>query len=88
MFNAVRPTAPLLNMYCLVMNMIATVNSAPTKLPTKTMPQLRNIWAVVTLRAAQAITIRLLPVNSSAPATTTRIRPKQKTRPPRRRFTP
>ena len=32
--------------------------------------------------SAHAITIRLLPVNSSAPATTTKIRPRQKANPP------
>ena len=39
-------------------------------------------------RLAQAIAIRLLPVNSSAPATTTRIRPRLKERPPSRRAGP
>ena len=39
-------------------------------------------------RLAQAITIRLFPVKSSAPATTTRIRPSEKARPPSSRATP
>ncbi len=52
------------------------------------MTQLRNSMPVLTLRLAQAMTIRLLPVNSSAPATTTRMRPRQKAKPPTRRATP
>ena len=51
--------------------------NAPTKLPTQTIAQLPSSRTVVTLRLAQAITIRLLPVNSSAPATTTSIRPSE-----------
>ena len=45
------------------------------------MMQLRQTRAVLILRVAHAITIRLLPVNNSAPPTTTRIRPRQKAKP-------
>ena len=46
------------------------------------MSQLRSISPVVTFRLAHAITIRLLPVNSSAPPTITSARPSENTRPP------
>jgi hypothetical protein len=49
---------------------------------------LRARRAVETFRLAHAITIRLLPVKSSAPATTTRIRPSEKVRPASSRATP
>jgi len=68
--------------------MTNAVRIEPTRLPDQTMAQLRSSLPVLTFFAAQAMTIRLLPVNSSAPATTTRMRPRQKTRPPSRRFTP
>src|SRR3990172_7665036 len=45
------------------------------------MTQLRNRDPVLTLPLAQAITIRLFPVNNSAPPTTTKTSPRQKTRP-------
>jgi hypothetical protein len=40
------------------------------------------------LPAAQAITIKLLPVNSSAPPSTTRIKPSPNTMPAKSRLTP
>ena len=43
---------------------------------------------MLTLPLAQAITIRVLPVKSSAPATTTRIRPSENARPIKRRVGP
>ena len=82
------PMAPLLKVYCWLKNIINAVASAPTKLPKYTMPQFLSSSPVPTLRLAQAITIRLLPVNSSAPPTTTRIRPKLKTSPIRIRTKP
>ena len=50
-------------------------------------PVARNLH-VRTRLPAHAITIRLLPVKSSAPATMTRIRPSENASPPRRRRTP
>jgi hypothetical protein len=46
---------------------------------------LRASCALVILRAAQAITTRLLPVNSSAPPTTTSTSPSENASPPSRR---
>jgi hypothetical protein len=43
------------------------------------MVQFLSTDAELTLRLAQAMTIRVLPVNSSAPPTMTRIRPSEKT---------
>ena len=43
----------------------------PIRLPQYTMVQLRSISTAETLPLAQAITIRLLPVNNSAPPTST-----------------
>ena len=51
--------------------------SAPAKLPTYTRAQFRSNAAVETRRDAQAITIRALPVNNSAPPTITRISPSE-----------
>ena len=61
---------------------------APTKLPAKTSPQLPQQAGLLTRWLAHAITSRMLPVNSSAPATTTRIRPREKAIPPISRRTP
>src|SRR5690606_11392760 len=52
--------------------------AAPTRLPRQTRHQLRSSSPVPTLPSAQAIASRLLPVNSSAPATTTMISPSEK----------
>jgi hypothetical protein len=52
------------------------------------MTQARSISTSRTLLLAQAITIRLLPVKSSAPPTTTSTRPSAKTRPPSARTGP
>ena len=52
------------------------------------MIQLRHTLTVLTFRAAHAMMIKLLPVNSSAPATTTKIRPRQKAKPANNRATP
>jgi hypothetical protein len=46
------------------------------------MVQLRSIVPVDTLPLAQAMMIRLLPVNSSAPPTRTSAKPSVKTSPP------
>ena len=46
------------------------------------MVQLRSIVRVETVPLAQAITIRLLPVNSSAPPTRTSANPRVNTSPP------
>ena len=48
------------------------------KLATQTTAQLRSTSPVLTLPSAQAIASRLLPVNSSAPATTTSSSPSEK----------
>ena len=55
---------------------------APTKLPQYTMSQLRSTSLVEILPLAQAITIRLLPVNNSAPPTKTIASPRENTNPP------
>src|SRR6516164_664779 len=61
---------------------------APTRLPRYTMIQFVSSAPVVTFWFAHAITIKLFPVNSSAPPTTTRIRPSENTKPARSRTTP
>ena len=52
-----------------------------TRLPTLTMAQLRNTSRVEIRPSAQAITSKLLPVNSSAPATITSSKPSENTTP-------
>ena len=49
------------------------------------MPQFRSISRVETFRLAHAMTIRLLPVNSSAPPTSTSASPSENARPPNTR---
>jgi hypothetical protein len=49
------------------------------------MTQLRNCNRVEMRRPTQAMTRRLLPVNNSAPATITRISPREKATPPKSR---
>ena len=66
----------------------ATVPNAPIMLPRYTNSQLRSITRRLISRDAQAIDTKLLPVNSSAPATTTRIRPSENASPPSNRVTP
>ncbi|AJR05443.1 hypothetical protein H744_1c0418 [Photobacterium gaetbulicola Gung47] len=56
--------------------------TAPTKLAAHTTPQFINNSDVVILLSAQAIAKRLLPVNSSAPATMTSNSPREKVTPP------
>src|SRR5439155_14907310 len=73
--SAVPPTALSACVHHRARYTIATTESAPTRLPTYTMPQLRSSLVNVMCRLIQLIITRLLPVNSSAPATTTSIRP-------------
>ena len=80
--RALAPTAPLAKAYCWLRIMTTAVRIEPAKLPTYTIPQLRSTAVRGIRPLAKAMTIRLLPVNSSAPATTTAMRPRQKTRPP------
>src|SRR5262249_29776010 len=54
----------------------------PTRLPQYTIVQLRSTSRVEIFPLAQAITIRLLPVNNSAPPTRTIARPSENTSPP------
>src|SRR6476469_8556051 len=79
--RADNPTAPPPKVYCAVKNISAAVPSAPMQFPINTTSQLVSILCVRTLPLAHAMTIRLLPVNSSAPATTTMISPDAKTTP-------
>src|SRR6266567_536524 len=55
---------------------------APMKLPAQTIAQFRSKSRVLIFPSAQAIARRLFPVNSSAPATTTRISPRENATPP------
>jgi hypothetical protein len=59
-----------------------TIASAPAKLAMYIMPQLLKRFLVLIILWAKAITINVLPVNSSAPASTIRIRPRENTIPP------
>ena len=86
--STVSPTEPLPNVYCFVSYIRPAVAIAPTKFPTQTSVQIQSRRTVFTRRLAQAITTRLLPVKSSAPAMTTSTRPSEKTRPPSSRVTP
>jgi len=86
--SATAPTAPAPNLYCPLANTRPTVITDPTKFPTQTTSQFHNMRVVLTLRLAQAMTMRLLPVNSSAPATMTRIRPRLKASPAKSLTTP
>ncbi len=56
--------------------------AAPAKLPAHTTTQLRSSSPVEILPSAHAIASKLLPVNSSAPATTTSTSPSEKVTPP------
>ena len=64
------------------------VATAPTKFPIQTTTQLPRSATVATRRLAHAMTMRLLPVKSSAPATTTRMSPSVNVSPARSRTTP
>ena len=66
----------------------AAVPPAPTKLAANTRAQFRSSRVSEILPLAHAMTIRLLPVNSSAPAMTTRTRPSEKATPPSTRVRP
>ncbi len=83
MFSAFTPTWRPAAMYCSVRNIVRAVKMEPTKLPTYTMPQLRSRAARRTSPLTKAIMIKLLPVNNSAPATTTAMSPRQKVMPPK-----
>ena len=65
-----------------------TMNRAPAKLPSHTTTQALSIWAKVIFLLLSAQTISELPVNSSAPHTSTSTRPRQKHRPPTTRWAP
>ena len=69
-------------------NATPTMISAPMKLPTKTMLQFRSSCNGEMRRVARLMTIRLLPVKSSAPATTTSISPNENPTPARSRVVP
>src|SRR5687768_5493918 len=56
--------------------------AAPTKLAAQTTVQFFSTSRVVSARCAQAMASRLLPVKSSAPATTTSTSPSENTSPP------
>ena len=86
--NAANPTEPEPKLYCMVRNIRAAVAMAPTAFPTKATTQFSKSARVVTLRLAHAITIMLLPVNNSAPPTTTRMRPTENTTPMSNRVNP
>ena len=66
-------------------NTSAASPQAPMKLARHTIIQFFSTSAVLILRSAHAIASKLLPVNSSAPATTTSSRPSEKHTPPRTR---
>jgi hypothetical protein len=81
MESAVTPTASSLSLHQSAAYTMATIERAPTRLPAYTTAQFRNrrprrIWPLI-----QLINTRLLPVKSSAPATTTRTRPSEKASP-------
>src|SRR5258705_4229647 len=80
-FKATRPTAPPPKVYCMVKYIKPAVNMAPMEFPAKTRTQLNRRARVVTLPLAQAITTRLLPVKSSAPAMITASMPTQNANP-------
>ena len=80
--TTVRPIAPSFIPVCPLANTSSASPAAPTKFAAHTSAQLRATSAVLIRPSAQAIASRLLPVNSSAPATTTSSRPSENTRPP------
>ena len=59
-----------------------TTKSAPMKLPRKTKSQFLRSWWSLILRLKSAMTMRLFPVKSSLPATTTIARPAVKMQAP------
>ena len=63
-------------------------STAPATLATNDTPQLRASARVETLASAQAMTISVLPVNSSAPPMMIRMSPRLNDNPPTRRFGP
>lgn len=62
---------------------MATASSAPTALPAYTTAHLRTIFIIGYRPSSAPMSMRQLPVNSSAPATSTRNRPRQNARPPK-----
>src|SRR5205809_5123214 len=58
------------------------------RLPVYTIPQFRSTWPVDTVPLAHAMLINALPVNNSAPPTTTKTSPRQNTIPASRRARP
>src|SRR5262249_54768003 len=85
-FNIVSPMRPpFMSRWCENRTRI-TSPILPTKLPQYTMTQFRSTSFVETLPLAQAITIRLLPVNNSAPPTKTIASPSENTSPPTTRM--
>nr|WP_218916417.1 hypothetical protein [Calidithermus chliarophilus] len=81
-------TAPWFMSGCWESSTTRASPTAPTALARKTTSQLRSTSAPRMRPPAQAITSRLLPVKSSAPATTTKIRPSEKLTPPSTRLSP
>ena len=62
---------------------IPTSTSEPAKLPSQTTTQFFRTLAQAKRLLAAPMTMRQLPVNSSAPATITQMRPSEKQKPPR-----
>ena len=87
-FSAVAPIWWSLNSHCCEAYTSSTVRIAPAKFPAYTSPQFRSSSGVETLRLAQAMMISVLPVNSSAPAMTTRTSPRLNATPPSIRVGP
>jgi hypothetical protein len=82
MATAARPTAPPCIVACPDSHTSNARPTAPTALATHTSAQWRSSSPLRTCPPAQAMAIRLLPVNSSAPATDTSSRPSENASPP------
>jgi hypothetical protein len=86
--DVVEPTAFPSSVHQPASMFIATIESAPTKLPMYTISHTRSKRVAVTWPLATAISMRLFPVNSSAPAITTKIRPSENATPASHLVTP
>ena len=86
--TAVSPTRPSLRPIVPAMAIRATRIRAPSRLPNQTITQLRTRAGREIRRAARLEAISELPVNSSAPQHSTRIRPMQNASPPTKRLGP
>ena len=80
--TTVRPTAPSFMPVWPLRKTSSARPAAPAKLAAQTSTQLRSSCAELILPSAHAMASRLLPVNSSAPATITSSSPSEKTSPP------